>query len=589
MQNHSLHPLLNKLLNESHSFSFFQAMRLLRALTHQSNEELQNNVAIHPKLSLSFQVSPIDNIDHIQHAINKEILSRLKKDGLQPEMVPFLETLIDRWYTDTESFSQCLDRVIGKEIIEQTIFRVTDASLYQLKKNDISEKVYDVLSQMKNKWLTNDKIFLSVLESLAGKEALEIIQKKLEKTILETLIIHHGRFLKQNQKYDQLLQRLEKVGVEKDILNLLEHWRDEKYEGDDHFFKLLKKTPGLKTMRSKKLFRISKPSIKELQQERISNDIIQILDTMDGLWYTSEAIFKHIMSDLIDEDDVERVMGLSEKTTYKDLLIKHASSIDPEEMKGFSVTTTFLGLYGTSSPLPVFYTTDLINEKIDGESASRDFLNIINRRLYHLLFRCYSKYNPFVKVIEEKDDQLIEQLFCLIGMGEKELRKDIKQPFGLLRYIGLLTQHPKSAIGLQTLLKDALRHLNNIDIKIVQCVNRKATISEDQQLSIGKTGNLGINTFLGSHIDDRMTKFRIQIGPMKLPTFKKFFPGGDEYAKVTTLARLYLTDYFEYDMELIIDDKFNKISWGSSRLGFDTWLNSNEYEKEKRIIFSSRY
>jgi len=55
------------------------------------------------------------------------------------------------------------------------------------------------------------------------------------------------------------------------------------------------------------------------------------------------------------------------------------------------VTTTFLALYGASSPLPTFYTEDLMDEASNDESVCRDFLDIIHQRLYHLWFQCWSK------------------------------------------------------------------------------------------------------------------------------------------------------------------------------------------------------
>ena len=41
------------------------------------------------------------------------------------------------------------------------------------------------------------------------------------------------------------------------------------------------------------------------------------------------------------------------------------------------VTATFLGLYGSSSPLPTHYTEELMDEASADSSVSRDFLDII--------------------------------------------------------------------------------------------------------------------------------------------------------------------------------------------------------------------
>lgn len=123
---------------------------------------------------------------------------------------------------------------------------------------------------------------------------------------------------------------------------------------------------------------------------------------------------------------------------------------------GYRVTVSFLGLYGASSPLPTFYTEDLIDEMLADSTTTRDFLDIFHHQLYILLFRCWSKYRQFVKVVEEESPEDLEKLFCLMGLGEPELRKVAGGQYGLLRYLGLFTQHPRSAAGLEGLLHDAI-------------------------------------------------------------------------------------------------------------------------------------
>ena len=48
---------------------------------------------------------------------------------------------------------------------------------------------------------------------------------------------------------------------------------------------------------------------------------------------------------------------------------------------GYRVTVSFLGLYGASSPLPTFYTEDLIDEMLADSTTTRDFLDIFHHQL----------------------------------------------------------------------------------------------------------------------------------------------------------------------------------------------------------------
>jgi type VI secretion system protein ImpH len=250
----------------------------------------------------------------------------------------------------------------------------------------------------------------------------------------------------------------------------------------------------------------------------------------------------------------------------------------------FLVTATMLGLYGSSSPLPTFYTEDLMDEEAEDMSVTRDFIDIFNYRLYLFLFRCWTKYREFFQLVEENNPKDLEKLSCLLGLGEKELREDLPESYSLLRYTGLLTQFPRSALGLETLLRDAF---GEIPIKVLPCINRKVKIPPDQRLHLGDSGNaLGENSFLGEEIDDRMGKFRLQIGPLKSEPFHSLLPGNPNHKRFAILTKFYVMDPLEYDLELILAEKEAKtVCLGApmwSRLGWDTWTFSTDYIGEVR-------
>lgn len=187
------------------------------------------------------------------------------------------------------------------------------------------------------------------------------------------------------------------------------------------------------------------------------------------------------------------------------------------------VTATFLGLYGTSSPLPNHYTEDLMEEAAADFTVSRDLLDLLHQRLYQLYFQCWSKYQLFIKIAEEKNLQDLERLYCLMGLGEDELRDNLGETESVLRYTGLFNQFPRSALGLRTLLRDALGVQR---LEVEQCVLRKVQIPENQQTRLGIANNcLGVNTILGTEMPDRMRKFRIHIGPLSRKEFDSFLPG----------------------------------------------------------------
>lgn len=235
------------------------------------------------------------------------------------------------------------------------------------------------------------------------------------------------------------------------------------------------------------------------------------------------------------------------------------------------INATFMGLYGSASPLPTHYTEDLMDEASADSSVSRDFLDILHRRLYQLYFQVWSKYRLFYRITEEKNplDQL--RLFSLIGMAEKELRDSLQlDAHSLLRYIGLFKQI-RSAEGLETLLRDAM---GTGCIHVEQCLLRKVPIPKDQQMRMGISGmRLGVDTVLGSEIQDRMGMFRINIGPLKNREFDSLLPGTPQHNKLLSLIRLYILDPLDFDLKITLAaGEVRPITLGgASKLGWNTW------------------
>lgn len=249
-----------------------------------------------------------------------------------------------------------------------------------------------------------------------------------------------------------------------------------------------------------------------------------------------------------------------------------------EKTKKYKLVANILGLYGTCSPLPTFYTEELFDDISQGNNTTKDFIDVINHRLYELLFAGWTKYKGMQKIVEEKSSIHTSILFSLIGMSETELRQDFENPFELLRYTGLFAIGPRSASGLETILADAM---GNLKIKIIQGVERKGVIPEDQRAVLGACITLGVNSQLGNECLSSSGAFRIEIGPVNDREYRSLFPGEKNHKKLVALTNLYLSQPFEYDLEVILNEneKPGTICLGGekcSSLGFDTWTYSDK-------------
>ena len=240
----------------------------------------------------------------------------------------------------------------------------------------------------------------------------------------------------------------------------------------------------------------------------------------------------------------------------------------------FRVTANFFGLYGSSSPLPTFYTEDLLQERNEERSITRDFLDIINTPLYQLLFRAWGKYQFLYQIDEEKDRRTLERLYCLLGLENEFFRRRLADPFRMLRYLGLATQLPRSCEGLRAMLCDSLC-LEQVEV--IGCIEQMAPVPSSQRLVLGRPDNvLGENTVLGELVPDRMGRFRIRIEPADADLLHEFLPDGEAFRKIEEVVDFYLDQPLEWEVEIVLasgqvqSPTLGQERW--ARLGWNTWL-----------------
>lgn len=249
------------------------------------------------------------------------------------------------------------------------------------------------------------------------------------------------------------------------------------------------------------------------------------------------------------------------------------------------LTATFLGLYGPSSPLPTFYTEELLDEQSEDRSVSRDFLDVVGDGFFTLFFLAWTRHRLSLKACEERDPDTMERLYSLVGLGDPEVRALFSQPGLLLRSMGLLTQFPRSAAGLRGLLAER----SGAPVRVEQCVSRQVPIPADQRCRLGgDTAALGETAWLGRQARDDTGKIRIEVGPLCVENYRRVIPGGDWHTAIVRLVRFYCTEPLEFDVLFLLDPaeaKGARLGQGHwSRLGCDAWLGVRERETPRALF-----
>jgi type VI secretion system protein ImpH len=250
----------------------------------------------------------------------------------------------------------------------------------------------------------------------------------------------------------------------------------------------------------------------------------------------------------------------------------------------YRLTVNMLGLYGASSPLPIFYTEDLLSEQAEDRSAARDFIDIAGDGLFGLFLwaGCF-RYRPLLAINEQHDRRLAEQMYALAG-----LRYPLQPPVPPvpLHLSGLLSQYPRSAATLEAFLEGML----GAPARIEECVLRKVAIPKDQRALLGSGPPLGSDALLGSHAYDLNSKINLWLGPLRQDEFMHFAPCSPGFAELARLIGFFCSEPLAFDLHLILaaDAASPSAVLGGDKfacLNGDAWLGGGDHSSPRQAFF----
>lgn len=283
-----------------------------------------------------------------------------------------------------------------------------------------------------------------------------------------------------------------------------------------------------------------------------------------------------------------------------------------EDEKAVRMTVAFMGLYGPQGALPRPYTELIIQRLREHDSTLRDFLDLFNHRLISLFYRAWEKYRFwygyeraereasrraaesrrqhawFVVRDRAQFDPFSQYLLDLGGYGVPALRYDLAssdEPVQrtliddetLRYYTGLFAQQHRSAVSLAQMLQAYF----GVPVSIDQFQGQWLYLEEEFQTRLTGNGSgsaIGVNAIAGERVWDVQGRFRIRLGPLSYAQFSNFLPGGEGFAPLAQLARLYAGLHFDFDIQLIL--RHDEVPWcvlggtgpDAARLGYNTWI-----------------
>jgi type VI secretion system protein ImpH len=257
-----------------------------------------------------------------------------------------------------------------------------------------------------------------------------------------------------------------------------------------------------------------------------------------------------------------------------------------------NMVTNFFGLAGATGPLPAPLAELILERMRQKDSGLRDFLDIFNHRLISLMYRARKVHRVTLSSQSPEHGPMANYLYAFMGLGVSGLRNRMGQKMPdrvLLPYAGLISQQPRSVVGLKHILSD---HFQTA-VEVEQFSGVWRNIEPDQWSSLGRLGKnqvLGQSVVLGTRIWDQQGRFVIVVGPLSFEQYLDFLPEGSAYTPLCELVRFYAGQEFEFRIRLKLRAaEIPKLKLGHAKLGWTTWLNTCPVKQDSAVELSSEY
>lgn len=252
-----------------------------------------------------------------------------------------------------------------------------------------------------------------------------------------------------------------------------------------------------------------------------------------------------------------RAGGESVPLRYRPVLGLERSESDVAGMRGdagtgYEISPTFMSLYGASSPLPVWYTSELLEDEWNDQPAARDLLDLLHQQIYPLLYGAWRKYRFALNAVEGEGGRYWGMLYALMGLYEPAMRARVPESADFLGQTGLFSRQVRSAAALEAMLRASLRRE---EVEVVQCVPRHAAIPGEQRLRIGAGGcTLGADAVVGERVLDCCGRFQIRVGKVDAETFSLALAADGIIERIRRICAGFLVQPLECEVVLVLEE-----------------------------------
>ncbi|MBQ0961308.1 type VI secretion system baseplate subunit TssG [Ideonella sp. 4Y11] len=233
------------------------------------------------------------------------------------------------------------------------------------------------------------------------------------------------------------------------------------------------------------------------------------------------------------------------------------------------------GLTGPNGALPI-HLTEFARERSHqhGDQALARFLDHLTHRFALLFYRAWARAQPTVGFDHLGDSRYARWIGSLFGIGnETLLQRDAAGDMPKLLFAGRLARATRDADGLLNWLRAEF----DVPVRVEQWCGHWMALGRDERSRLSRRHGqpLGGGAVLGGSVWDVQHKFRIVIGPLDLPRYHDFLPGGRDLARLHAMVRQWVGLEFDWDLRLVLRRQQvprTRLGQRNTPLGRASWL-----------------
>lgn len=276
--------------------------------------------------------------------------------------------------------------------------------------------------------------------------------------------------------------------------------------------------------------------------------------------------FRHDPSLAFSTQDVASARYVEEKVAWS----------DTAGARYYEVSTTFLGLTGSATPLPLHIAEEIAHEDDDAHPR-RDFLDLFHHRFIALLYRGLARAEVDREFTSDATDLHSRRLLALIGVdGLSEQRAEQLPYEELLQLAPILVSGRGTRHAIEASVATVFRRvLDGASVRVECLRGGEVEFDDDQRMRLAKVNSrLGIDSILGRRVRHAAGRITVVIGPVGVDAHRAFSVGGEHAEKLRRVVAFALDVPTEVDVELILREEARPTLRldRSRRLGRDSFL-----------------